>query len=118
MKENGDGDALPTFGADGTQEEVGEEATQQDEGPAPDASSVPPGPLLESPVKGGGANGVNPNGTSSSSGGGIPSLPPAFTPSIDKILNDVEKAVPHVPLPEGLTIAELRLRLSGKKKVK
>jgi DNA-3-methyladenine glycosylase II len=43
------------------------------------------------------------------------SIPPPFTPSIDRVLR-----VPVVPtpLPTGLTISELKSRLSGKKKVK
>ena len=44
-------------------------------------------------------------------------LPPAFTPSINKTLNMVPKtAVP--PLPQGLTIAQLKTRLEKKTKIK
>ena len=44
-------------------------------------------------------------------------LPPAFTPSINKTLNMVPKtAVP--PLPQGLTVAQLKTRLEKKTKIK
>ncbi|KAJ7218071.1 DNA glycosylase [Mycena pura] len=44
-------------------------------------------------------------------------LPPTFTPSINKILEKADDRI-ILPLPEGLTVAELKSRLSGKKKVK
>ena len=44
-------------------------------------------------------------------------LPPAFTPSINKTLNMLPKtAVP--PLPQGLTVAQLKTRLEKKTKIK
>ncbi|KAI0032241.1 DNA glycosylase [Vararia minispora EC-137] len=51
---------------------------------------------------------------------GLPSLPPAFTPSFDQILNHTaeEAGTLPMPLPAGLTVAEIKARLSGKKKVK
>lgn len=46
-----------------------------------------------------------------------PLLPPPFTPSLNRILNAPEKVTP-IPLPEGLSVAQLRSRLTGKTKVK
>lgn len=43
------------------------------------------------------------------------SLPPPFTPSINRVL---KAPVMPTPLPAGLTISELRARLNGKKKIK
>lgn len=43
------------------------------------------------------------------------SLPPPFTPSINRVL---KAPVIPTPLPAGLTISELRARLNGKKKIK
>jgi DNA-3-methyladenine glycosylase II len=44
-------------------------------------------------------------------------LPPTFTPSITKLLREPAGADVQ-PLPETLSITELRSRISGKKKVK
>ncbi|KAI0315461.1 DNA glycosylase [Amylostereum chailletii] len=53
---------------------------------------------------------------------GLPSFPPAFTPSINatlegKNLKEEEGYLP-VPLPSGLTTSEMKVRLGGKKKIK
>ena len=51
-------------------------------------------------------------------------LPDAFTPSINKTLNmlgDPEAASTLVnvrPLPDGLTVAQMKTRLNGKAKIK
>ncbi|KAJ7925297.1 DNA glycosylase [Mycena leptocephala] len=45
-------------------------------------------------------------------------LPPTFTPSIKRTLAKAAKNDGVPPLPEGLTVAELKSRLDGKKKVK
>lgn len=46
-------------------------------------------------------------------------LPPTFTPSIKRTLAKPARADSLAPpLPEGLTVAELKSRLDGKKKVK
>ncbi|KAK0212694.1 DNA glycosylase [Desarmillaria ectypa] len=70
----------------------------------PDVSSAPPGGLPSTPKK----NDM-----------GAPALPPAFTPSINRTLHKVQDTsfVPE-PLPEGLTVATLKARLDGKKKIK
>ncbi|KIK01450.1 hypothetical protein K443DRAFT_678456 [Laccaria amethystina LaAM-08-1] len=47
----------------------------------------------------------------------LPSVPPPFTPSIHKTLNRSAIMEP-VPLPEGITVAMLKSRLEGKKKIK
>lgn len=46
----------------------------------------------------------------------LPSIPPAFTPSIKKTLNKVGGTV--VPLPSGIDVGVLKGRLDGKKKIK
>jgi DNA-3-methyladenine glycosylase II len=48
----------------------------------------------------------------------MPSKPPAFTPSIAKTLQMEKAKVKAPPLPAGLTVAELKNRLTGKKKIK
>ncbi|TFK44684.1 DNA glycosylase [Crucibulum laeve] len=71
---------------------------------SPDISSIPPATNLK-------------NGDSE----GLASLPPAFTPSIKKTLNKPATSngsVAPPALPKGLTIAELKSRLDGKKKIK
>ncbi|KAJ6625650.1 DNA glycosylase [Mycena sp. CBHHK59/15] len=47
-------------------------------------------------------------------------LPPTFTPSIKRTLGKASTEVGNAPppLPEGLTVAELKSRLDGKKKIK
>lgn len=82
-------------------QKVAEAATAEDELPEPEGvSSVPP--------------------TTAEQTEDIPSLPPAFTPSIKKTLAnpsvDPGKAVP--PLPAGVTVSLLQSRLSGKKTAK
>jgi DNA-3-methyladenine glycosylase II len=47
----------------------------------------------------------------------LPSVPPPFTPSIHKTL-DRSAIMEPVPLPEGITVAMLKSRLEGKKKIK
>jgi DNA-3-methyladenine glycosylase II len=52
-------------------------------------------------------------------GNKFPSLPPPFTPSINKTLNKGKTANETIPpLPEGLTVSVLKSRLEGKKKIK
>ncbi|KAL1748677.1 DNA glycosylase [Schizophyllum fasciatum] len=45
-------------------------------------------------------------------------LPPPFTPSVNKVLARDPDDGPPPPLPAGLSVPELRTRLTGKKKVK
>ncbi|KAJ7262179.1 DNA glycosylase [Mycena haematopus] len=45
-------------------------------------------------------------------------LPPTFTPSINRTLAKPARDDGVPPLPEGLTVAELKSRLTGKKKIK
>lgn len=47
----------------------------------------------------------------------LPAVPPPFTPSIHKTLNRYAAMEP-LPLPEGITVAMLKSRLEGKKKIK
>lgn len=49
---------------------------------------------------------------------GLPSIPPPLTPSINQVLSPAPDAPPPPPLPAGLTVASLRGRLDGKKKIK
>ena len=48
---------------------------------------------------------------------GLPSMPPPLTPSVTQVLSRAPD-VPPPPLPAGLTVASLRSRLDGKKKIK
>ncbi|KAF7288642.1 DNA-3-methyladenine glycosidase [Mycena chlorophos] len=49
---------------------------------------------------------------------GAPALPPAFTPSIERTLKKTFVDQPPQALPAGLTVAEMKSRLDGKKKIK
>ena len=49
---------------------------------------------------------------------GLPSMPPPLTPSVTRVLAPAPDAPPPPPLPTGLTIASLKSRLDGKKKIK
>ncbi|PIL36242.1 hypothetical protein GSI_01904 [Ganoderma sinense ZZ0214-1] len=106
-----------------------EEATQESSASqsqvraaTPDVSAPPPDPALAAPPapkkkgKGKGANGA---GTDADTG---MALPPAFTPSINKTLNMLgntdEILFQPPPLPEGLTVAQMKTRLNGKNKIK
>ena len=48
---------------------------------------------------------------------GLPSMPPPLTPSVTQVLSRAPDVTPP-PLPTGLTVASLRSRLDGKKKIK
>ncbi|KAI8972201.1 DNA glycosylase [Trametes punicea] len=98
------GNMSPSAGA-----EADSEAISMPRATTPDASSVPPAPdsLLVAP--------------STMKGKGTAALPEPFTPSINKTLNmtatlseDGGGYLPP-PLPEGLTVAQMKSRLSGKK---
>ncbi|KAG0700712.1 DNA glycosylase [Suillus ampliporus] len=86
-----DNDVLPTSSESQSQ-------TPAQVGPA-DQSSVPPAPLL-----------ATPSVVSTTS---IPALPEPFTPSIDKTLE--ADAMNTEPLPEGLSVVNLKARLDRKK---
>ena len=77
-----------------------EASTGNDELPSLDASSVVP--------------------STSEATENLPSLPPAFTPSIKKTLNKAaaDPGKKPTPLPEGIDVALLKSRQDGKKKVK
>lgn len=89
----------------------------------PDLSSLPPVALPSTPVtpvRGGGrTKSGGDEDADVGEGMEIAAPPPAFTPSINRTLN---KALPPQyaaqPLPAGLTIPELKTRLTGKKKIK
>ncbi|KAH9961225.1 hypothetical protein BC827DRAFT_1132040 [Russula dissimulans] len=49
---------------------------------------------------------------------GLPSMPPPLTPSVTQVLSRAPDAPAPPPLPMGLTVASLRSRLDGKKKIK
>jgi hypothetical protein len=49
---------------------------------------------------------------------GLPSMPLLLMPSVTRVLARAPDAPPPPPLPAGLTIASLRSRLDGKKKIK
>ena len=84
--------------------------------PAAAAPSIPPAPATPNNKKG--------KGTAGGAADAGMALPDAFTPSINKTLNmlgapDAAEARAGVrPLPEGLTVAQMKTRLGGKGKVK
>ncbi|KAH7914124.1 DNA glycosylase [Hygrophoropsis aurantiaca] len=101
-KAKADEDVLPVLGKEGNE-------IQEDDatiaGPS-DISSVPPAPVSATPFK----NEAVP--------ASLPSLPPLFTPSINKTLHADNASAPLEPLPEGLSVAILKNRLNSKNKVK
>ncbi|KAL1713810.1 DNA glycosylase [Schizophyllum commune] len=76
---------------------------------APQESSVLPTELE------GGPDGVPATADDEDSDG---PLPPPFTPSVNKVLARGAEDGPPPPLPAGLSVTELRTRLTGKKKIK
>lgn len=110
-----DGDAAA--GSQETRMEVDDigasQSASQQRAVTPDLSSVPPAPLPSTPVR----KGLGSGGTEIDMD--LPGPPPMFTPSINRTLNKSLPTQYHAPaLPEGLTVAELKARLDGKKKVK
>ncbi|KAL1735573.1 DNA glycosylase [Schizophyllum commune] len=67
------------------------------------------------PVEGGDPDGIPANAEDEDSDG---PLPPPFTPSVNKVLARGAEDGPPPPLPAGLSVTELRTRLTGKKKIK
>ena len=49
---------------------------------------------------------------------GLAMMPPPFTPSINKTLNNVQEGFKPTPLPAGMTVATLKSRMDPKKKIK
>ena len=82
----------------------------------PSAAALPAPPA---PKKKGKSNAADGGGTEADTG---MALPPAFTPSINKTLNMLgntdEVLFQLPPLPEGLTVAQMKTRLNGKNKIK
>ncbi|KAH9895145.1 DNA glycosylase [Cubamyces lactineus] len=98
----------------------GDEATML-RAATPDASSIPPAP--DSALEIGDSSG---KGKAKAAGNAVPegpamALPEPFTPSINKTLNMTAPSTVDgadykpPPLPEGLTVAQMKSRLSGKK---
>ena len=100
-------------------------------GSSPDVSSVPPAPAPSTPARRLKRKGDD--GTDPAAALGLPALPTPFTASIERTLAgmaDEEGDLPgasaagavkkgkKTPLPEGLTVAALKSRLEGKKKIK
>jgi DNA-3-methyladenine glycosylase II len=56
--------------------------------------------------------------TGTSGAFGLPSMPSPLTPSVTRVLAPAPDAPPPPPLPMGLTIASLKSRSDGKKKIK
>ena len=77
----------------------------------PDVASFPPGAAPSTPAK----KGKDLDDAAEE----LPLPPPAFTPSINRTLNRIlPSQYASAPLPEGLSVKELQLRLDGKKKIK
>lgn len=66
------------------------------------------------PANSGDGNNTGPNG-SANPAGTTTNIPPPFTPSVTKILKTKPLSKPPPGLPEGLSVAALKSRLSGKK---
>lgn len=101
-----EGDRLPGASSqDDAEVEVTQDATEQSQplerAATPDMSSVVPA-VPSTPPK------LNDE---------LPMLPPAFTPSIITTLRKTHDEVDPPKLPPGLSVAELKARLNGKKKV-
>ncbi|KAI5826604.1 DNA glycosylase [Schizophyllum commune Tattone D] len=79
------------------------------------ASMLAPQESSVLPVEGGDPDGVPADADEEDSDG---PLPPPFTPSVDKVLARGAEDGPPPPLPAGLSVTELRTRLTGKKKIK
>ncbi|KAM5531268.1 hypothetical protein V8D89_015069 [Ganoderma adspersum] len=101
-----------------------ESSTSQSQLPAatPDGSAPPSAvalPAPPAPKKQGKGKAADGGGTEADTG---MALPPAFTPSINKTLNMLgntdEVLFQPPPLPEGLTVAQMKTRLNGKNKIK
>ncbi|TFK54336.1 DNA glycosylase [Heliocybe sulcata] len=109
----GTGDDAEADGRSGTLD-----PTKAPSGPADDASSLPPAPTLPQTPKKKGTRSKKVEHEEEEDDLGP--LPPPFTPSINRTLNaPVSEDVRQLePLPEGLTVAILKSRLDGKKKIK
>lgn len=84
--------------------------------PAP-ASSVLPDPPSTPPRKGRGKARPEQAAIQETPGPGLNAIPPPFTPSIKKTLADTS-GPPPPPLPNGMTVAVLKTRLTGKNKIR
>ncbi|KAL1682726.1 DNA glycosylase [Schizophyllum commune] len=94
----------------------GAKTKTQDRDAVPDvASMLNPQESSVLPVEGGDPDGVPANAEEEDSDG---PLPPPFTPSVNKVLARGAEDGPPPPLPAGLSVTELRTRLTGKKKIK
>jgi len=103
-----DNDILPVLGQDSDGQDL--ETTESDIQFTPDMSSVPPAAGPSTPLRKG-------------TGSLLPSMPTPFTPSINKTLKGAGlygngKVSKPKPLPESLSVAVLKSRLEGKKKIK
>ncbi|TFY69808.1 hypothetical protein EVG20_g2993 [Dentipellis fragilis] len=114
-----DADALPVFG------QAKKKPSKSPRTPTPDASILPPVPSGElwradTAVRDGDPSQSQSQVAATPSVIGLPSMPPAFTPSINQTLEGKTQDDDYVPLPlpEGLTVAALKSRLDGKKKIK
>ncbi|KAL1664732.1 DNA glycosylase [Schizophyllum commune] len=94
----------------------GAKAKAKERDAVPDvASMLAPQESSILPVEGGDPDGVPANAQDEDSDG---PLPPPFTPSVNKVLARGAEDGPPPPLPAGLSVTELRTRLTGKKKIK
>lgn len=99
-----DPDELPTFGP---QANISNYDSRTDGNVSSiDLSSVPPAIACDGPTE--------PEGNT------VASIPPPFTPSIKTTLNKpaIEPGSTPIPLPDGLSVALLKSRLDGKKKIR
>lgn len=119
-------DKLIDQGADDSPASGSQKVLDKARATTPDASSVPPAPdtlLPSTPKKKGKGQAVD--GTAGAQPDTSMGLPEPFTPSINRTLNMLGKPdevggaeVKVPPLPEGLTVAQMKTRLSGKNKIK
>ncbi|KAF8502181.1 DNA glycosylase [Russula emetica] len=83
-----------------------------------DQASMPPPQDATSVLPSVSTTKSNPLSLGTSGALGLPSMPSPLTPSVTRVLAPALDAPPPPPLPAGLTIASLRSRLDGKKKIK
>ena len=111
--EDPEGDSQVTLGS-------AAEGSQEVQGATPGETSIPRAPASASASA---STSPEKEGSGEAAGAGLP-LPVAFTPSINKTLNMLgdpdaaETMIQVPPLPEGLTVAQMKTRLNGKAKIK
>lgn len=103
-----DPDVLPSLAETST---AVSDASSAPPAPAPAETVLPATPARKHAAQGGATDDKD-------DGAGVNVLPTPFTPSIQKTLRAVPETLAVPPLPQGLTVAQLRTRLEKKTKIK